>query len=69
MAKAYKCDKCGKFHDGNANMSVGLDERSEIIFRHTLGLKFFPGSEAFPVHLKDLCNDCAKAFCDWWREE
>ena len=67
MSKAYRCDKCGKYHDGNSDMQISLDHQSEIIFRHTLGIKFSPEMEAAQIYLKDLCNECAKAFCDWWR--
>lgn len=65
MARAYKCDKCGKFVEGSADMQVGLDKQGEIILRHTLGLKFSPEMPEAQVYLKDLCNKCTKSFCDW----
>lgn len=69
MAKAYKCDKCGLFIEGSADMQVGLDKRGEIILRHTLGIKFSPEMEEATIYLKDLCNKCTKAFCSWFRKE
>ncbi len=65
MAKAYKCDRCGIYRDGSADMQVGLDKQGEIILRHTLGIKFSPEMEQASIYLKDLCNDCTKQFCDW----
>lgn len=67
MAKAFKCDKCGEFYDGASDMQVGLDKQSEIVFRHTLGIKFSPEIEHSGFYLKDLCNTCAKAWVLWWK--
>lgn len=69
MARAYKCDKCGLYHDGVSDMQLGLDKQSEIIFRHTLGIKFSPEMPEAQMYLKDLCNDCANKFCRWFKEE
>ncbi len=69
MAHAFKCDKCGEFHEGSADMQVGLDKRGETILRHTLGLKFSPENQEAPVYLKDLCNKCTKGFCAWIKGE
>lgn len=65
MSKAYKCDRCGKYHDGAADMQVGLDRQGETILRYTLGIKFSPEMDQAQVYLKDLCNECAKGFCAW----
>jgi hypothetical protein len=66
MAKAFRCDKCGTFHDGNSDMQVGLDKQGETILRHTLGIKFSPEMEQeAQIYLKDLCNSCTKSFCEW----
>lgn len=69
MSKAYKCDKCGEFCEGAADMQVGLDKQGEVILRHTLGIKFSPEMQEASVYLKDLCNKCAKSFCVWFKEE
>lgn len=69
MATAFKCDKCGTFHEGRADMQVGLDNQGEIILRHTLGIKFSPENKEASVYLKDLCNKCTKAFCNWFKNE
>lgn len=67
MASAYKCDKCGKFHEGRADMQVGLDKQGEVILKHTLGIKFSPENNEAGVYLKDLCNECTKGFCEWFK--
>lgn len=68
MSKAYKCDKCGVYFDGCADMQVGLDKQGEIILRHTLGIKFSPEMQEANIYLKDLCNSCTKQFCEWFRQ-
>ena len=62
---AYKCDRCGKFHEGSADMQVGLDKQGEVILRHTLGIKFSPENADAALYMKDLCNKCTKGFCAW----
>jgi hypothetical protein len=69
MAKAFKCDKCQEFREGSADMQVGFDKQSETIFRHHLGVKFSPEMPDALVYFKDLCNNCAKSFCTWFRKE
>jgi hypothetical protein len=66
MAKAYKCDKCGKYFDGEAIIQMSFDKRSEIIFKYTLGIKYFDNGN---IYFKDLCNKCAKSFCEWWQKK
>jgi len=68
MSRAYRCDKCGVFVDGNADMQVGLDKQGEIILRHTLGIKFSPEMESANIYMKDLCNVCTKKFVEWFKE-
>jgi len=69
MSSAYKCDKCGTYHDGKADLQVGLDKQGEIILRHTLGLKFSPEMPDAQIYLKDLCNHCTKHFCEWFKND
>lgn len=69
MANAFRCDKCGRFFDGNADMQVGLDKQGETILRHTLGVKFCPEMQEGRIYLKDLCNACTKNFCQWFKGE
>lgn len=70
MGKAFRCDKCGEFYDGASDMQVGLDKQGETILRHTLGIKFSPEMEdQAQIYLKDLCNKCAKSFCEWIKKE
>lgn len=68
MSKAFRCDKCSGFFDGAADMSVGLDKQGEIIYRHTLGIKFSPEMPEAQIYFKDLCNKCTKAWCSWWKK-
>jgi len=65
---AYKCDKCGCYHVGRSDMQVGLDKQGETILKHTLGIVFTPESPEPAVYLKDLCNNCAKSFVEWFKK-
>ena len=50
MAKAYKCDRCGKFYSGMSDPGVRL-----TIDRYPL-----PWEDVI-----DLCNNCQQAFKVW----
>lgn len=51
MAKAYKCDCCGKFYEG--------DRTQQIVFGIT------PSCLTDNVNKYDICSDCAESFYLW----
>jgi hypothetical protein len=68
MAEAYRCDICGKLVDGSAEMQFGLEPRGEQVWRHSLGIVHNPElKEEKTVHWKDLCPECLKMFCLFFR--
>jgi len=57
MSKAFRCDKCGKFFDGDPDMQL----------KFLMGIKYSPeNGDKAQFYLKDLCPECCKSFCAWW---
>lgn len=67
MSKAYQCNKCGKYHNGNADTQVGHNEDLEKLLNFMLGIKFSPGNKEAGFYIKDLCPACAKLYCELWK--
>lgn len=52
MAKALRCDRCGKYYDQNHKI-VEFEGRKV----HFQGMAFINGSGYYTMH-KDLCDEC-----------
>ena len=52
MAKALRCDRCGKFYD--RNHKVVENEGKKI---HLQGIAFVNGGGYYTMH-RDLCDEC-----------
>lgn len=59
MAKAHKCDRCGKFYEKNQKV---LECRGEKVI--TIGIRFVDDRFASFGHA-DLCDDCLDLLCDF----
>lgn len=68
MAKAYKCDRCGKFYTENTASEQTID------FKFKTGPKNLPidgvllTKFGYPQFSLDLCKDCLNDFCVWFGE-
>ena len=69
MAKAYKCDVCGRIFEGITDMELKLSKKLEELLRFVLGVKISPGNEEAQIYTKDCCPDCAKSFVNWYKTE
>lgn len=67
MSKAFKCDKCGKFHEGIPEQQVGHNEGLERLIHLMLEVKFSPEQPEAQFYVKDLCLSCAKIYCELWK--
>ena len=67
MARAYKCDICGRIFEGITDMQLILSRGLEKLLSFTLGIKITPESETADTYTKDCCPSCAKLFIDWYR--
>ena len=54
---AYKCDKCGKYYEGNKKFSVNGD--------YIVGISTISRCRRGACENFDLCDDCLKAFYDF----
>jgi hypothetical protein len=62
MATAKKCDRCGKYYDGNEPYVVG----GRITAIDGIAFTLKDGSVINPV---DLCDDCIKLLEKWLKGE
>lgn len=69
MARAYKCDICGRIFEGITDMQITLSKGLEMVLRFVLGIKFTPENEEAQTYIKDCCPDCAKSFTEWYKLE
>lgn len=67
MARAYKCDVCGRIFEGISTLQIILNKGLETVLRFVLGVKFSPENEEAQTYIKDLCPDCAKGFTVWYQ--
>lgn len=59
MSKAFKCDVCESFYEGNAIMQVKAN---------VIGIKYSPENADAPLYLHDLCDDCHVVFVTKYKE-
>ena len=56
MAKAKKCDRCGKYYDGNTRFPV--DQHGDIYIESVMTMT----TGGYHYKNYDLCDDCIKDF-------
>lgn len=59
MSKAFKCDICDCFYDGNAMIQIKTN---------VIGIKYSPENPEAPIYLHDACDDCHAQFIKTYRE-
>ncbi len=69
MSRAFRCDRCKKVFDGVGDLQAALNESLERLRCFVMGITFAPGADQASMYFKDLCPDCAKSFCAWFKNE
>lgn len=60
MARAIKCDRCGKLYEKNQK-TLEYEGRNVV----TMGVQFVIGNYTYPRGHRDLCDSCLDLLCDF----
>lgn len=67
MAKAVKCDRCGRFFE-YYNVKVSAGEATTIGFNAIVQGSYTVHDGYFYKKTYDLCTDCCREFDEWLKE-
>lgn len=65
MARAFKCDRCGRLIEGVAGIALGVNGA----LKQTIEIIFSPEQDTPNEYPKDLCRECCGDFKKFWRCE